>query len=150
MTENRWQDLAHCRGMDTEFFYPDPSAPSHVAKIRELCGGCPVAGECLDLALSSGDNRFGYFGGKSPQERRRIAMQRTRDAMDNQKLAWSIEQESLPADIRQLSRGTYPQRWKVADLWPMQKKRRALSELINVLQVAVSTFELGDGRATLA
>jgi len=147
---NRWQDRAHCRGMDPEFFYPDPSGPSHVAKIRELCGGCPVAGECLDHALANNDNRFGYFGGKSPQERRKIATQRERDRMDSEKLARSVEIESLHVDIRQVVRGTTPAKWRTPDHWPETRRRERLRELISVLQVAASSFDLGDGRATLA
>jgi hypothetical protein len=52
--------------MDPALFYVDAGEVS--AEVRETCEACPVAGECLNEALSRVE--LGYWGGKSSRERR--------------------------------------------------------------------------------
>jgi WhiB family transcriptional regulator, redox-sensing transcriptional regulator len=45
-----WTHRAACRRMDPATFFPEQGGgiPKH---IREICGACPVRGQCLDHAL---------------------------------------------------------------------------------------------------
>lgn len=70
MTGPSWRLSAACRGVDVEVFFPD--SPSGYAPAKEVCGGCPVADECLDEALG-GQVEHGVWGGLTPAERRRAA-----------------------------------------------------------------------------
>jgi WhiB family transcriptional regulator, redox-sensing transcriptional regulator len=59
-----WRDQAACAGADTEQFfvqYHDPYA-------KRICGGCPVADQCLKEAL---ENPWidGIWGGTTTKER---------------------------------------------------------------------------------
>lgn len=60
---------------------------------RELCGGCPVRAECLELALRDeaqrGVKRHGIWGGTAPWERQRLHRARVRRA--------AILREAVPA-----------------------------------------------------
>ena len=40
----------------------------HLAKM--ICSGCPVRNDCLDWAIRT-DDKWGLYGGLTPQERRR-------------------------------------------------------------------------------
>lgn len=85
-----WRDFANCVGrnpaeqaeMDA-VMYPEaaggrPKKGEQVgdkwAAARELCGDCPVAGDCLAFALQVEvpSYRFGMFGGFTPEERNEI------------------------------------------------------------------------------
>ena len=68
-----WAELAACRGMDTNFFYP-PRSHSVAAgeKIRGVCGECVVSAECLEYALEMEDFH-GYYGGCSVDQRKVLA-----------------------------------------------------------------------------
>ncbi len=69
-----WMDAALCAQVDPELWFPEKGGTVRPAK--ELCGGCPVRAECLELALA-GDERFGIWGGLSERERRRLARNET-------------------------------------------------------------------------
>lgn len=64
-----WMDDALCAQTDPEIFFPEHGQSSRNAK--SVCAQCPVAGECLDLALRNGE-REGVWGGLSPRERARL------------------------------------------------------------------------------
>jgi WhiB family redox-sensing transcriptional regulator len=71
----RWQDHAACHGEPLSLFFgPDDLYESPRVKTRrerdakELCGWCSVRGECLDWALDR-DERYGIYGGLTPEER---------------------------------------------------------------------------------
>jgi len=68
-----WTDRALCAQTDPEAFFPEKGASSRQAK--KVCMACPVRTECLEYALLN-DERFGIWGGKSEQERRRIKRER--------------------------------------------------------------------------
>lgn len=66
-----WKQMGACRGEDGETFYPvgyGPAAAPDIARAKAICARCPVSEECLKEALDTGD-RFGIWGGKTPDER---------------------------------------------------------------------------------
>lgn len=88
---DRWQDKSICAGMDPDFFYPEKSSGEDVDRIAKFCALCPVRDNCLEYGLSLGDDRYGYFGGKSPSQRRKIRRKRSRDAREQAALSSRIE-----------------------------------------------------------
>lgn len=58
-----------CRTLPADLFFR-PSVTDHYAHF--LCSGCPISGQCLELALreESEYNVEGIRGGRSPRERR--------------------------------------------------------------------------------
>lgn len=69
-----WKDRA-CRGMNPEIFFPERGASPRQAK--EVCSGCSVRSDCLDYALANFEVS-GIWGGRTADERRRVARQRNR------------------------------------------------------------------------
>lgn len=72
-------DQAVCAGMDPDeaddaFF---PTTDTTYAKAKRICSRCPVSDLCLAATLKveqgAGSTRFGFFGGKTPNERARLA-----------------------------------------------------------------------------
>lgn len=81
-----WHDLAACRGHEETFADADierhhAHSRAHreaVAKARAICAECPVAAECLKLALAKEGNehytfRYSVYAGLTPMERARLA-----------------------------------------------------------------------------
>lgn len=66
-----WRNLAACRGLDPELFYPDRGESTFQAKT--VCRSCPVRGDCLAAGLTE---RFGIWAGTSERERRRLRRSR--------------------------------------------------------------------------
>ena len=62
----RWRELAACRGIDLEVFFPERGESAGPA--RRVCAACPVRQPCLDYAIS---NRIshGIWGGLTERER---------------------------------------------------------------------------------
>lgn len=72
-----WRSLSACRGEDPKLFFPSPrsiTACVQLARARAICRRCPVCRECLDYALTTGQE-FGIWGGKSEDERRALRRQ---------------------------------------------------------------------------
>ncbi|WNG79512.1 WhiB family transcriptional regulator [Mycobacterium sp. ITM-2016-00316] len=74
-----WQFRAECSGCSAEVFFPSEvdqenprrrAANARAAKL--ICQRCPVVRQCLHHALTVPE-RFGVWGGLTPQERLRIA-----------------------------------------------------------------------------
>lgn len=66
-----WSELAACRGMPQQIFFPVRGEVMATAKA--VCDRCPVQKPCLDYALQFDPNRLlGCWGGSSPKDRRRI------------------------------------------------------------------------------
>lgn len=61
-----WQDLALCAEVDPELWFPEKGGGTR--KPKRICRMCEVRTECLEYALETGQ-RFGIWGGLSPQER---------------------------------------------------------------------------------
>ena len=75
-----WRLEALCRGMDTNVFFPELGVDiKHIRAIKEICGSCPVNVECLESALNTEMDLYGFYGGKSARERRTIRSQREWD-----------------------------------------------------------------------
>ena len=64
-----------CR--DYERHHPDewfPETPAALKQAKTLCAGCPIAAQCLEVAMRAeaghgAHNRYGVFGGRTPFER---------------------------------------------------------------------------------
>ena len=72
-----WQQLAACRTLDTELFFP-PVQPEPRAQREEresqakaICAACPVREPCLDWALRT-EEPHGVWGGRTEHERRQL------------------------------------------------------------------------------
>lgn len=71
--DEKWRAKAKCRNFDVEEFFPGTGV--NINHLREFCGGCPVARECVDYAVKYFLDH-GVWGGTSPQERQEIRMGR--------------------------------------------------------------------------
>ena len=72
-----WRVDAICRDTDPELFFPVGTtgyALLQIARAKEVCGQCPVQGECLDYALETNQDS-GIWGGTSEEERRVLRRQ---------------------------------------------------------------------------
>lgn len=79
MRTRSWRDLAACRGVHPDVFYPTAEDEAAVARAKEICDGCMVRETCLDHALVNRE-REGVWGGASEADRRRMLRQRRRSA----------------------------------------------------------------------
>lgn len=78
-----WRGQAACRGGRDGLWFSTAETTQEIA--RQICSTCPVAAECLDLAMAAegalgAAGRFGIFGGMTPTERARMARQAIRRA----------------------------------------------------------------------
>jgi WhiB family transcriptional regulator, redox-sensing transcriptional regulator len=81
--EASWTEQAACRepGVDAELFFPvSESGPAlrEIAAAKAICARCPVAADCRDWALRSGEVA-GIWGGTTPAERRLLRRGRSGD-----------------------------------------------------------------------
>lgn len=70
--DNDWRHYAACRDADPELFYPvghGSVADPQIEAAKQWCRHCPVATQCLQYALTVGDDHA-VLGGTSPDERR--------------------------------------------------------------------------------
>lgn len=57
-----WDDLATCKGMDTNLFFDKYETDVNIAKnIDEACMICPVSKICYESGISN--NEYGVWGG---------------------------------------------------------------------------------------
>lgn len=68
-----WKHYAACAGMESAIFFHEDPGRSTYKEAREICNSCQVQKECLAYAMTNHE-KFGMWGGKTPQERRRIRM----------------------------------------------------------------------------
>lgn len=70
-----WRAQANCAD-HTEMFdrLTDMALGPELTAARALCGACPVASECLQMALETEVSglRFGVFAGTTPEQRRKM------------------------------------------------------------------------------
>jgi WhiB family transcriptional regulator, redox-sensing transcriptional regulator len=69
-----WRSRAACRDEEPELFFPiGVSGPAldQVAQAKAICERCPVHKDCLDWALTTGQNA-GIWGGTTEDERRML------------------------------------------------------------------------------
>lgn len=87
--QRAWLDTAACATMPVDqsdqIFFPKPNAKRGDAiwdDARAICEGCPVRNACLTDALANEPlPRFGYVGGKTPDERYAIGAPGKRASM---------------------------------------------------------------------
>jgi WhiB family redox-sensing transcriptional regulator len=61
----------------TEEWFPDGEGEGEPARrARQVCAGCPVRAECLELALSMPQRPAGIWGGTTERERRDMRRER--------------------------------------------------------------------------
>ena len=65
-----WQRRAACRGLGTQRFVTGRGGGGY-AKAKEMCAGCSVRSECLEVALAD-DELVGLWGGTTEVERREM------------------------------------------------------------------------------
>ena len=75
----RWE-TAHCANtIFPDLFFPTSLEEVQASEplIKQICQDCPMKQECLQMALDAKDFN-GYFGGVSPEERRKMSAHRSR------------------------------------------------------------------------
>lgn len=69
-----WFERARCvtDQVATETFFA--SHPNQVERAQRFCASCPVAQECLNLAMSNERDyaRYGIYGGLTPDQRKEL------------------------------------------------------------------------------
>jgi WhiB family transcriptional regulator, redox-sensing transcriptional regulator len=89
-----WLQEASCLDEDPELFFPVGSTGPAIVQIeraRAICMRCSVRAECLEWALSTGQDA-GVWGGLSEEERREIRRERRKE----QRLARHREGQLVP------------------------------------------------------
>lgn len=69
LEESMWMVGAACTDTDPEAFFAFESS-ADIKMLKRICFACDVRQQCLDYALKH--NVFGYWGGTSRFERRRM------------------------------------------------------------------------------
>jgi WhiB family redox-sensing transcriptional regulator len=69
----QWQQLARCRGLPADFFFPEDldtrrQRREREAAAKQICAGCPVVAACREHALQAPE-RYGVWGALSARER---------------------------------------------------------------------------------
>ena len=72
-SNQEWQDRAACREAPVQVFFPP--AEQEVDEAKAVCALCEVRQPCLEYAIAAGE-RFGVWGGLTPQERRSLVAKR--------------------------------------------------------------------------
>lgn len=68
--DTAWMDAAACRDVPVDVFFDHDQRG--FAQARLMCAGCPVVAECLRDALEEPGQQYGFRGGKTQEERRRM------------------------------------------------------------------------------
>ena len=62
-----WQDDAACKGLPTEWFFPETKDHEMQSRGLDVCAGCPVKKDCYEYALPY--EEFGTWGGVNQGKR---------------------------------------------------------------------------------
>lgn len=74
-TPQAWMEDAACVGQPPDLWFPKASESGAAAK--EVCATCPVAGECIDYAMSDTNSyMYGIYGGLGGKLRRELRAER--------------------------------------------------------------------------
>ena len=81
MTREHWVDDAKCKGKPTIVFFPPfdrTNLTSRWLLAKEICADCEVKEQCLALVigLEYTDDKWGMFGGLTPDERQVLRYKR--------------------------------------------------------------------------
>lgn len=68
--ELEWQNRAACKGLPTEWWFPERGASRECKKAKQICAGCPVILQCREYALKHHD-QHGLWGAMSLHDRRK-------------------------------------------------------------------------------
>jgi len=70
---NDWRMRAACAEIGHQPFFPEGTSWPRISyePALKVCRSCPVQAECLEWALAA-DERYGVWGGKTPEERSAI------------------------------------------------------------------------------
>jgi WhiB family redox-sensing transcriptional regulator len=75
--DHTWHADAACRDLGNHlFFFERGDNFSTIAESKKLCATCPVSDRCLQYALNN-NIIYGIWGGKTPEERRRLTNHRS-------------------------------------------------------------------------
>jgi WhiB family transcriptional regulator, redox-sensing transcriptional regulator len=77
-----WQQQALCREVGPELFFPGKGESELSQAAKKVCEHCQVVAECLEYAVTFGDNPVGVWGGKTEQELRKLRAERRRIAQE--------------------------------------------------------------------
>jgi len=69
-SKTKWYELAACKNMDTNIFFPDIGDNSYNPLAIATCSDCPVKDPCLQDALTRDEK--GYWGGTTQADRVRL------------------------------------------------------------------------------
>ncbi|PXA75043.1 WhiB family transcriptional regulator [Auritidibacter sp. NML120779] len=75
-----WRSKAACLDKDPELFFPVGNTGPALLQIEEakaICNQCPVTEQCLQWAISTGQD-YGVWGGMSEDERRALKRRKAR------------------------------------------------------------------------
>ena len=64
VTDENWQARANCRATDPDTMQPEYATPEEVETAKAVCVGCPVRGECRELARSQPGGAYGVHDGE--------------------------------------------------------------------------------------
>lgn len=67
-----WRDKALCAQIGGDLWFPEKGDRGGPRRARETCARCPVAEQCLELAVNNPAIQHGIWGGKTPTEIRLI------------------------------------------------------------------------------
>ena len=81
MSSDHWVGDANCKGKPTIVFFPNldrTNLSSRWLLAREICADCKVTEQCLSLVmgLEYTDDKWGMFGGLTPDERQQLREKR--------------------------------------------------------------------------
>jgi WhiB family redox-sensing transcriptional regulator len=74
-----WQKSARCADAGPSMMFPHDADFPGIARAKAVCERCPVRALCLDEAQTRGE-RFGIWGGLTPDERREARRRERRAA----------------------------------------------------------------------
>lgn len=83
-TETLWMAAGACREHHPSVFFP--STGTGVLRAQRICRTCPVAGDCLEYALTH-SIEHGVWGGVSERGRRRLLAERRAEGFRTVRLA---------------------------------------------------------------
>jgi len=66
-----WQEIAACRGLPAEMFYPFDRNDLGKKRALRICDRCEVTQQCLAFAIKN-DEQWGIWGGLSRPERQLV------------------------------------------------------------------------------
>jgi hypothetical protein len=70
--EEAWRDLAACRGVNVELFFPGRGEVHSIRAAKACCSTCPVAPACLEDAIADEPGGFGVWAGTTARDRQRL------------------------------------------------------------------------------